>query len=65
MDPRREKLLDYRRHSKLKMHIIYLRPFTRRWFRRQSEKRLRQEWRREQPEFTKFTHRHRADWDIT
>ena len=70
-DPRREKLLDYRRNSTLAYHIIRLGPHTRRWACNRRERRLRRELRDHRFDLerleagpSRFGHRHSATWDL-
>jgi len=71
-DPRREKLLNFRRHSTLVFHCIHLNPGSRRWACNLRERRLRADLRDhrhdvvylEERSPSWFRHRHSAAWDL-
>jgi len=70
-NPRRDKLLDYRRHNDTAFHIVHFRPHTRRWACNLRERRIRRFLRDHrfdldqlELEPLRFSHRHSANWDL-
>lgn len=70
-DPRMEKLVEFRRHGRQFIYYHTFNPGLRAFFNNHRERSLRQLWRRyrwhdyERVDFSRFTHRHSALWDIT